>query len=83
MHTNCKLYLPTAEPEAQTHFSRQGGNLTYPAAMFPVDTLTAETAQLSNPIALLTMHLSSASLATSKAAWLQSEFPSENLSPLT
>lgn len=58
MHANCNLYLPPAEPKAQTNFSRQGGTLTYLAAMFPIDTPTAETAQVSNPIALLTMHLS-------------------------
>lgn len=68
MHANCNLYLPPAEPKAETNFSRQGGTLTYLAAMFPIDIPTAETAQVSDLIALLTMYLSSASLATSKAA---------------
>lgn len=83
MHTECKLYPPPAEPKTQTHFSRQGGNPTYPGALFPIGTPTAETAKLSDPISLLTVHLSSASLATSKAAWLQPESPTETLSSLT
>lgn len=58
MHTECKLYLPLTERKAQTRFSRQGGNPTYPGAMFPVGTPTAKTAKLSDAIALLTVHLS-------------------------
>lgn len=68
MHPEYKLYPSPSEPKAQTYFSRQDGNLTYPGALFPIGTPTAENAKSSDPIALLRVQISSASLGTDQAA---------------
>lgn len=68
MHPEYKLYPSPSDPKAQTCFSRQGGNLTYPGALFPIGTPTAENAKSSDPAALLRVQLSSASLGTAQAA---------------
>lgn len=67
MHPEYKLCPSPSEPKAQTCSSRQGGNLTIPGALFPVGTPTAENAKSSDPIALLRVQLSSASLGTAQA----------------
>lgn len=67
MQPEYKLYPSPSEPNAQTCFSRQSGNLTYPGALFPIGTPTAENAKSSDSIALLRVQFSSASLGTAQA----------------
>lgn len=67
MQPEYKLYPSPSEPNAQTCFSRQSGNLTYPGALFPIGTSTAENAKSSDSIALLRVQFSSASLGTAQA----------------